>query len=597
LDVGVDAYPPIDISRLAWFLNENLDSLTSEQRATLLLAACPPINGRLVANRFAQPVRDAFQTTVVTANTQFETLTGSVFPGDIIVALSPRPLAGGAFRVAALSGSDDDYSGYRWLFSTSDADAGIVDSAGDAAFEDFSEQFKEKAKDGSLVCAIVIGTIFQGADAPVAAAGMMHEVTHCHQHAAHPGGPVAFLTSPVPWMDEGYASWAGEVSLFGTSDSAGWWDDYHKGIGGSGGHRTTSSGYVGIAFFSYLHDNGVNGWDNFSRYFEEIRPTGGSGPAQFDAMFHDLPEAAQAAWAGTSLQRSDLSDLWTYTTGPGIEGSTEVRTPRQLDLPVGDSIRFALPGGEQGTYSFQPRLNGADAALLRVEIDAPSTIRWPWGQDEVGRSDISTSWCLGPECTCEDGTVLGEPAPEFTESNQILAGFTGGGVMLVSLKTPEEACEDPVETLGQCPSGEWVAGPEETEALLLTQYRSFGLTTVAYEGGLIKMSFFESGSYRFDYEDTTFSAVVSDDNIKMVFTGGAAGDWEATDTELTVSIDDFDIQALVTINGATGPTSQVPGGEGGGTATYVCAGDTHVIDPDIENPFWPNPRTWTQVAP
>ncbi len=510
LNEGVDAYPPIDISRLAWFLSENLDSLTAEQKAIVQASPGPAINGALVAARRAQPVRDAFQTAVTTIDAEFEARTGSVFPGDIIVALAPRPMTGGAYRVVSFSGTDDYYSGFKWLFSASNPEEGIVDEAGDAAYEDFVELFKEKAKDGSLVCAIVIGEIFQGAEAPVAAAGMMHEVAHCHQHAAHPGGPLAFFASPVPWMDEGYASWAGEASLDGTSDSAGWWDDYHSGIGGNGGHRTTSSGYIGIAFFSFLHDNGVNGWDNFRRYFEEIRVTGGSGPAKFDAMFHDLPETAQAAWAGTSLQRADLGDLWTYTTGPGIGGSTEVRTPRQLDLPVGDSIRFALPGGEQGTYSFQPRLDGADAALLRVEIDAPSTIRWPWGEDEIGSSGISASWCLGPECTCEDGTVLGTPAPEFTESNQILAGFTGGGVMLISLKTPEEECEDPVETLGQCPSGEWVAGPEETEALLLSQYRALGITSVNYEGGPITMSFFESGTYRFDYVDTTFTATVDD---------------------------------------------------------------------------------------
>lgn len=595
---GVDAFPPIDVSRLAWFLSKNRESLTAEQRS--MISASPPsgISGALVSNRYAaQTPRDVWQDVVKNIDIEFERLTGDTLEGDIVVALSPMAMTGGLYRVVSVTGDDDYSSGFKWLFSTSDETAGIVDEEGDAAFEAFDELYREKSKDSSLVCAIIIGTRFQNSPSPVAAAGMMHEVTHCHQHAAHPAGPEAFFASPVQWMDEGYAAWAGEASLGGTTDSAGWWDEYHDGVGGGGGHRTPDSSYIGIAFFSYLHDNGVNGWDNFRKYFEEIRPTGGSGPAQFDAMFHTLSQTAQAAWAGTSLQRTDLGDLWTYTTGPGIGGSTRVRQPRQLDLPVGESIRFSLPGGEQGTYSFQPRLDGADAAVLRMELDAPGTVRWPWGQDEVGTSGISANWCLGPECVCEDGTVIGTPAPEFTESNQILAGFTGGGVLLISLKTPEEACEDPVETLGQCPSGEWVAGADETEALLLTLYQAFGVTSVDYKDGPITMSFFESGTYRFDYRDTTFTASVDGDDIKMVLTGGASGVWEATDTELTVSIDTFDIQALVTINGATGPTGRVPGGEGGGTATYVCAGDTLVIDPDFENPFWPYPRTWTQVAP
>ena len=109
------------------------------------------------------------------------------------------------------------------------------------------------------------------------------------------------------------------------------------------------------------------------------------------------------------------------------------------------------------------------------------------------------------------------------------------------------------------------------------------------------MSFFESGTYRFDYRDTTFSGTLDGDAARMVLTGGAAGVWEATSTELTVAIDDIDVQAELLIDGVGGRSGQPPGGEGGGTATYVCAGNTLVIDPEFENPLWPYPRTWTQV--
>ncbi len=84
------------------------------------------------------------------------------------------------------------------------------------------------------------------------------------------------------------------------------------------------------------------------------------------------------------------------------------------------------------------------------------------------------------------------------------------------------------------------------------------------------MSFFESGTYRFDYHDTTFSAVIDDDTAEMVLTGGAFGEWEAADSELTVSVEGFDIQGTVSINGVPAIVSSPPGGEGGGTAAYAA---------------------------
>jgi hypothetical protein len=54
----------------------------------------------------------------------------------------------------------------------------------------------------------------------------------------------------------------------------------------------------------------------------------------------------------------------------------------------------------------------------------------------------------------------------------------------------------------------------------------------------------------------------------------------------------------MSINGVAVVTGEARGGTGGGgTALFVCAGDTLVIDPEFENPFWPYPRTWTQVPP
>ncbi|MCP3975236.1 MAG: hypothetical protein GY720_12195 [bacterium] len=586
LETGVNAYPPIDLSRLQWFIVDNLEAMTDDQQAIVSAAPDPSQNAVLATYRAVdERVRRAWQNAAQSADNEFSRLTGSVVDGEIVVALADLPLAGGALTAGTFTGGATAANGYRWLFGS------------DEAFDDMKRRF-DRATDGGKIeaCVIVVGDVLTSSpDTNLQVAAMLHEVVHCHQHAAHPGGARAFFASPITWMDEGYASWAGEFFVGGTFKSRGWWNDYHEGIGPVGGHVTNRGGYDGIAFFSYLHDNGVDGWRNFLDYFTNVRPSGGSGPAQFESMFRRADLIGQALWAASSLQRSDLSEAWTYTTGPGIEQSSTKRTPRQTDLFVGNSTRFSLPNGEQGTYRIQPRLGGADAALLKIEISAPSIVRWPWGADQISTSELSASWCLGPECVCEDGTILGDPAPEFTESDALLAAFTGAGILVASLRTPEEECEDPPETVGQCPSGIWEASPDDTERLLLTLYRALGVADPTYEGGPIRMSFFESGTYRFDYLETAFNEDIGGDNFRIVFTGGAFGEWEATATELSVTIGGTDIQADVFINGTPAGTPRAPSSEGGGSAPYVCSGNMLLIDPEFEQPFWPYPRTWTLV--
>lgn len=586
MKAGVDAPPPIDLSRLVYFLMENDAALTDEQRAIISAAPRPEINAELASYATADETRLAsFRETIEEASREFQRRTGSVLESRILLLFSRFGLFAEGVVVSVTRNAEELNLGS--LF--------VTDETYTAAWR----EYRDVTEDGTYACVVVVGEVFQGMSEDRILAGLMHEAAHCHQHQAHPGGPGAFFASPVPWMDEGYASWAGEMFVGGTAQSVKYWDRYHEGVGPVGGHRTTSGSYDGIAFFSYIHDNGIDGWQNFRRYFEQIRPFG-SNPDKFETIFSELSLERQAVWAAGSLQRADLGDLWTYTTGPGVLGSRVARQPRQTDLGVGDIARVSLPNGEQGTYRIQPRLGGETAALLEVEISAPSAIRWPWGLDEVGTSGITGTWCLGEECVCEDGTVLGEPSPEFTESDAIIATFTGAGILTASLRTPEDECQDPepeAETFGACPGGIWEADPLEAADLLLTQYRAFGLDAVTYERGSITMSFFESGTYRFDYNGTTVSASIAGESGSMELTGGAFGEWEASGSELSFTTEGFDISAIVTIDGFSAPTGNVPGGEGSGSAAYVCAGDTLLIDPDRENPFFPFPRTWTAVTP
>lgn len=586
---GVDEYPPIDVTRLNFFLDDHADELTEEQRDRLT-ARVPTLRPIGLAQDDAEAERAAFQLAAVTAANDFASRTGYTLDGEIVVASSQYGLFPGGLLGGARS-FDDAIDWNRWsgFFAT------------DAEYVRARELVEAAAADGDNVCLIITGERYRNLAPVPRSAAIYHEVVHCHQHAIHPGGMRGFFGDPSAWMDEGYASWAGEAFVGGTGISKIYWDLYHDGVGPIGGHKTTEGAYDGIALFSYLHDNGVDGWSNFVSWFRDVRGGINAETAKFTAVWTPLSEEAQTVWAATSLQRPAYGDIWTYTTGPGIGNSTFTRTPRPTPVAVDSERRFVLGPGEQGTYAFEPRLADADALLLQVSLPDGGVIRWPWGEDQVSTGALDVAWCLGDECVCEDGRELGPPAPEFTESPFVTIALTGG-VVSVDLVEPEDECEEEEEPVlaatGPCPGGVWQADPEATANLLATLYREVGIADPTYEGGPVTMSFFDDGSFRFDYVETTFSETIEGIDAQFILNGGSAGSWESDAATLTVQIDSQDITLQLILDGTPGLSSAPTGGTGGGSAPYVCDGnDELLIDPTFEQRFWPYPREWTRVTP
>ena len=593
LQKGVDGYPPISIMGLRWFLTEHADELTEEQRGLVLGAPGPSPNATLAVYRATdEEEREGYQRLAEQASDQFARFTGYEFPGEIVVALSDYGLLAGEVSALASTqaGGFDLFNGFNALFATN------------PPYERLVELFEDATADGGLACVIIMGEVFRARTVLQQTAGIMHEVTHCHQQAIHPGGVGRFYATSTLWMDEGYAAWAGELLVGGTVPSRTFWNQYHDGVGPIGGHDPVDGSYDGIALFSYLHDNGIDGWANFERYFREIRANG-DDRAKLTSILAALPDDALAKWAATSLRRPDLSALWDYTTGPGIGNSTVSRMPRETPMVVDRERRFSTSPGEQGTYALEPVLGDAGALLFEFEMTGPGLVRWPWGEDQTTNSGIKTTYCLGPECVCDDGRELGPIAPAFTESNAILVTTTGGGFTAV-LVEPEDPCEEeevPLPSVvGACPIGIWAAEPEEVADLLLTSYREFGIADPTYEGGPINMTFFEDGSFRFDYVETTFTEVIEGINTRFVLNGGSFGTWEVDGSTLTVAIEGQDIVLDLYLDGSGSPglTVNAPSATGRGSTDYVCNGnDELIIDPSFSMPFWPYPRGWTRVNP
>jgi hypothetical protein len=588
LVAGVDSPPPIDLDRLLFFLAQNYDELGDDQRSTLHALSAEPVTAVPAAYPAAesvaalyQPLSDVYQRLADQADDEFERLTGHRFPGVTKVFASDLGLT--PVGSAGAYSSDLSFEPIRALFGDSSLADDVVDELYDLA-----------AGGATLVCVIVVGGVFRARGAREQVAGSFHEVTHCHQHAVHPVGPVGFRLDPVRWMDEGYASWAGEAFAGGTSLSAAWWDTYHDGTGAVGGYNTTAGSYDGIAPFAYLHDNGADGWGSFVRWFNGVRANHIPDATKFSMLFDSIPAQARAGWAASSLQRSDLGALWTYTSGPGVGGSSRSRQPRPGRLSPGDSTSFAVSSGEQGTYSIDLDLAGEDAALLTMIVEAPGAVHWPWGVDDLATNSLHATWCFGPECTCEDGTELGPPVPAYTGPSTVLVAITGGGEFAAEFATPAEKCEEELPGFGPCPGGMWIADPEDAADLLLTLYEAAGLTRPTYVGGDITMSFFEDGAYRFDYGKLAFDTTIDGQPARFTLNGGSFGTWEADGSDLTVAIEDFDFTVTLTIEGVS-QTYPSPPNTGGGSAPYQCADGKLLLDVEIA-PLWPFPNEWTRIA-
>ncbi len=588
LEAGVEAYPPIDLRRLMWSLSLNAAEITDEQRATISAAPAFEPDAALVSYRATDEAeREAYQQIVDQASSEFTRLTGHAHPGEIAVVLSEFGLLEGGFSAVAFSAFKADLDLYRAFF------------ASDASFETLVRLFEDATTGGDVACIIIMGEVFRARTVRQQTAAIMHEVTHCHQQAIHPDGPHGFMRDPVLWMDEGYASWAGEEFAGGTVISRNFWNGYHDGVGPIGGHTTTAASYQDIALFSYLHDNGVDSWANFVRYFGDIRGPG-SDSARVAEILGSLPDDALATWAASSLRRPDLSAAWDYASGPGIGNSTVSRLPRETPVVADRERSFSTPPGEQGTFALEPVLGGAEALLFEFEMAGPGIVRWPWGEDQLSTSGIKATWCFGPECVCDDGTELGPIAPDFTESNSILVATTGGSFTAV-LVEPEEKCEEEEEPLptadGLCPAGVWAAEPEAVADLLVTLYRDLGIADPTHEGGGINMSFFDDGTFRFDYRETTFTEVIDGIDARFVLTGGSFGTWESDGSLLTVAIEGQDIVLNLILDGGPALTVESPSSTGGGSTDYVCASNNELlIDPSFSMPFWPYPREWIRVS-
>jgi len=585
---GIGSEPPINVSRLVVYLAQNSDQVPDDEWDAIMAAGAP--NARLVSYQ-TEEERLGYQRITEDANRTFESLSSHTLGVPIYVALSDLDIPMDVMAATWTSGEDPDrLSGF------------FLD---ESLFQDTKAAIEELSRNGTL-CVIFIGGIMRRWPTDRQAAGLLHEAVHCHQQTIHPGGRDGYWAAPALWMDEGYAAWAGEALFGGTLNSLRWWNNYFGGGVGSppDGFSVFESDYRAIAFYSMLAQGGADPYGEFVDWFKNLRANGVSDTARYSGMADAASGDAIAAFAASSSRNDDFGAPWNTATGPGLGSAREKRDP--LGARVGAEPRtFTADPGEQRYWAVEFTTATAEPSLITISTNGPGTYRWDWGEQFVTTGPLDLAYCVGEDCTCEDGT---SPAPGATIApiaagdrptlSSALFGGSGNAQLIASVETLEDACEEeePPSASGPldaCLFGTWNPDQGQLEDFLLTLYRAIA-TNVTLDAGTIDLSFTDEGEFSQVYNGIQGSGQAGGVAVTMKWSGGSFGTWEASGGVLTLNFTGSDI--AVNVNGidATAPSIPAATVEAG----YTCGPTTLVVEPPpgVPGAAWPLPTDWNKAS-
>lgn len=620
--VGWAGSPPINFTRLFVWVENNPGAVTDADWERIIgegESTALGVKAVRVAYQDREELQDQYQVFADQAEEVFRERTGHGLGREIYVALSDLPALPG--DIYAATGARSSTETFREFFSPD-------------GYEDFAADYQ--ARIGSEpACLIVFGDTFLDLDSGSKLAGFMHEVTHCHQHAIHPGGPLGFFLSQVRWMDEGYASWAGEAFARGSSKSTDWWDEYLTGVNMR--FELYESSYSGIGFFSHLEASGVDVWGNFIAYFTDIRNNGGSESDRYASLAQPLTIEQVGMWAAGVARQPDWSPAW-EAVGPGITDTA--RSPKTESLAAGDTVLLETREAHQSLHTFNISPPGDDSYLIALAGRGAGRLRWGWGEDIVINDEMVGVWCFGADCTCDDGT---SPVPGATiapigagDTPQLDVALVGPPLHLAGfgarLQTLEDTCEDPASLAivdlppaappttvaptttsstpttttsptittpaasGECLIGSWSADPDELETYALTLYRLVEGDPVLLGGEMI-IGFLADGTLFTVLDEVAFGGTLPGGELgEALINGGSSGTWEVDEGQLVARIETTTVEVVITIEGLVIPQPPITSDDGGERIVeFDCNGSALTIDSTFEQPVWPLPNHWERI--
>jgi hypothetical protein len=591
LAAGATAAAPVDLGSLTAFLLERFDEIDPDRWDALVASPTRP-STQLIAFQPAED-RAVYQDIAERTSDEFFTLTNHRLNVPIYVAFSdfekPYDLYAATFV------ADDDVDAFGFLFDDN------------AVWQQMADAVTDIVATSGEVCVIVLGQELTRWDETRQVSAIMHEVTHCHQIQVHPFGRFGFNANKVPWMDEGYAVWAGEAFTGGTLVSRPFWNQYLRGgIGSrSDGFQLFAGDYRAHGFYSMLAAGGVNPWDEFVVWFNGLRANHVSNIERYQAMIAGADPEVVAGWTASASRNDTLGAPWNSDHGPGIELTATRRTSSRVDPGTAVS---AAPA-EQRYVVYDVFAPADEVSLIKLSAKGLGTLRWEddaWNEQFTVTGTLDRTWCVGEDCVCEDGT---SPAPDALLApisagqqptlHAALLGAPGTGAQLdVSIATLEDACEEPEPSVGpldSCLFGIWNPDPQQFQDLVLRLYRGISAISGLTLEGTIDLTFYDDGTFFHTYNGVKGTGIVDGVTYTATWSGGSFGTWEASGGVMSLTFTGSDIAVTLAPIPIPSPAPPIPTATV--EATYDCRATNLVIDPPpTPGNLWPIPEDWTKVG-
>lgn len=449
-----------------------------------------------------------------------------------------------------------------------------------------------------------------------------HELFHCWsidllgvgRHMSTPG-----------WVQEGIATWVGEVYVGGSPYMAGRWPQYLASGADAGVWNLFPSEYTAIGFWSTI--------DSFTgdlfAHVPDVMEAATSDVTAFEAVLGLLDGEEAASIAAAAANRPSFGPLW-QQFGPGAPGyGRGSRTPTTLG-PGGVSVEWQTGIGGQTNRTLVVGEHD-DWVVVDVAVSGSGRLRWVGGPEIIVTAGARNQlFCLDGPCVCPDGSPARDGL-EALSSTELVAATTGALVptdVRIAISTSDDLCapECPeatggsagdasaydasaggsptasagdancTGTLDPCLIGTWLADRDQTVIYAARTYLGAGVSP-QYNSGELRWEFGADGSFAEIATAIDLSATIDGIEGRQVFDRTLVGTWRIIDdggvlvepTSMETTIQQF----VADIPLPPASSSLGPADLDEGEFTYACSDATLTLD---VVPVWAPPSDWSRVG-
>jgi hypothetical protein len=456
-----------------------------------------------------------------------------------------------------------------------------------------------------------------------------HELFHCWsidflgvgRHMSTPG-----------WVQEGLATWVGEVYVGGSPYMAGRWPQYLASGADVGQWNLFPSEYTALGFWSTIDSFTGDLFD----HIPDVMLAATSDIAAYETVLGLLDGEESASIAAAAANRPSFGSLW-QQFGPGAPGYGRGSRTATTLAPGGAPVEWQTGIGGQTNRTLKVG-DHDDWVVVDVAVSGGGRLRWVGGPEIVVTAGArNQAFCLDGPCVCPDGSPARDGleaisstelvaattgatvptdvriaaltsddlcAPECPETPGVAAGDAsasdvgGGGDGSPTGGSPTAGPADPDCTgeLDPCLVGTWLADREQTVVYAARTYLGAGVSP-QYNGGELRWVLGADGSFAEIATAIDLSATIEGIEGRQVFDRTLLGTWQIIDRGrvlVTPTSMDTDIRQFVAgiplppVSSSLGAADLDPG-----EFVYTCTDASLVLD---VVPVWAPPSAWTRLG-